>query len=130
MYRYALVFLLLCGAAPAITEPQPTITRGEFAQTMLARDLEVMALTANTASLIRDGKNEKALLLLEQRLASSLTAAGQRVDAGVRLPSAHSESLRDAPRRARDYAAQGKQEVMAAQAAALLAKLRKTSGPN
>lgn len=128
MYRQVLGIVLLCVAAPAITEPQPAITRAEFEQTLLARDLEVMALTSGAASLIRDGKTEKALVLLEQRLGLALSAASQRADAGARLPSARFDSLRDAPRRARLYAAGQRQDAMAAQASALEAKL-KSNGP-
>ena len=122
MYRCAVLILLLA-AAPIAGEPPETMTRMEMEQTLLARDLEVMGLTTGAARLIREGRTERALQLLEQRLASSLTAAGQRVDAGVRLPARGASSLLSAPGRAAAYATSQKQDVLAAQATALSSKL-------
>ncbi len=123
MLRYALPLLILLVSGPITGEPPQTISRSEFDQALLGRDLEVMGLTTAAATLIREGRTEKALQLLELRLGTAVTAAGQRVDAGVRLPAAHAASLLAAPRRASEYAARQKQDVLAAQAAALSLKL-------
>lgn len=123
MNRVLFATVLFLAVSPVVSEQQKTVTMAEYERVMLARDLAVMGLTANAATLLRDGKSEKALLLLDAELSSSLDAASHRVDAGVRLPIEQSVSLRKAPERARDYALRQNRELMAKQAAALAANL-------
>ena len=81
-----------------------------------------MALTSSTASLIRSGKTEAALRLLEHRMASSVSQAGKLTDSGVRLPP-ETPNLREAAKRAAKYASENNLPQVAATANEISSKL-------
>jgi hypothetical protein len=82
-----------------------------------------MSLTSSAASLVRSGRTDKALALLEQRLDSSVTRADELLGQGARLP-ANLGSLHDSPRRAQKYASEQHLDRLAARAAEVAAKLK------
>jgi hypothetical protein len=108
----AFVVLLIAGFALARwNEPAPVPVPEEAwsrlpqeqRRAALAHELEVMGLTTAAAGLIREGETEKALRLLEQRLARSTETADVLVGLGGRL-SEYEPNLKLVPERARDYA--------------------------
>lgn len=122
MIRSLIVITLLLAPAAGLDRATP-VTKGEVDAVLLGRDLEQVGLTVGAASLIRAGKSEQALRLLDQQLALALSAAKGRVDAGTRLPRDGYRSLHDAPRRARDYARTTHRNDLAAQADAVMQKV-------
>ncbi|MEO8033547.1 MAG: hypothetical protein ABI837_03895 [Acidobacteriota bacterium] len=127
MLRVISVFLLASVAASVVvgSDPRitPAITEREAREVILAHDLEVIGLTTNTASLIRRGKTDKALQLLEQRLSASLSSANQLLNDGIRLEPGKGASLRQAPGRAVDYAVQYGRTELTAPARSVAAKV-------
>ncbi len=117
MRRIAL-FLVLVSSCTSTQPMTPADT-----QAALAHELEAMALTANAASLIRAGKTDVALRLLEDRLASSVTEADRYAGGGARLP-ADLPNLRAAPGRASKYAADNGLPELAAAASRLAKQLQ------
>ncbi len=100
----------------------PCITEQTAQQNRLAHELEVMSLTANAAMLIRNGKTEQAVRLLEQRLTFSVSKTRELTAAGANLPPEF-PNLRDAPRRAAEYARATHQPDLAVQAEEILKQL-------
>ncbi len=112
-----LIVILLTAAAPLSQHDR------EMQQLILARELETLALTTNAASLIREGRPERALMLLEQRLRDALRQSNKLVDSGVHLPKPL-PSLQAAPDRAQRYGQTYDSREIAASAMALARKLR------
>ena len=91
----------------------------------LIEQLSTMSLTTNVATLLRKGKTDKALRILEESLASSVEAADELIQAGARLPTVPSlPSLREAPARAQKYAAENGLTDVADRSALLAGELR------
>ncbi len=111
--------LSILGSSPA---DAPCVSEMSFQQARLGHELEVMALTANAATLIRSGKTEKAVRLLEQRLTSAVSEASELTNGGVILP-ADTPNLRAAPGRAAKYASENNLPKVAAQAKEIAKKL-------
>src|SRR5438874_211203 len=80
----------------------PCVTEQSLQQGRLARELEVMSLTANAAMLIRNGKTEQAAEIRKLRRESN---------------------ARDAPRRAAKYARENHQPDLAAPAEKIVKQL-------
>jgi hypothetical protein len=126
MQRFSAVLILVVVATFAIGDsahPTPTISEQQVKQLVLAHELEVMGLTTNAASLIRQGRTEVALQLLEQRMSSSFASTDELLAAGVRLPPGQSLSLRKSPGRAVDYAVRYGRDALTAPARSVSAKI-------
>ena len=94
-------------------------------QSALGHELEVMGLTANAAKLIREGKRDQALRLLEHRLTSAADTSNAIVAAGTTLPADGSwPSLKDSAKRAASYARQNGMQDVATKADAVARSLR------
>lgn len=111
---------MVVGSDPRVT---PAITEHQVKQMILAHDLEVMGLTTNTATLIRRGKSDRALQLLEDRLSSSLSSADRLLSEGIRLEPGKWPSLRKTPGRAVDYAVLYGRTELTAPARSVAAKI-------
>ena len=91
----------------------------------LIEQLSTMSLTTNVAMLLRKGRTDQALRLLEERLESSLDSADELIQAGARLPTVPAlPSLREAPVRAHKYATEYGLSDAANRAALLAGELR------
>jgi hypothetical protein len=126
MKRWLTTVVVLLVAVPVISFDRPreeVLPATQVKGLLLGRDLEMIGLTANAASLIREGRTERALMLLERRMSSALSQVDQSLDEGIRLPASHSTSLTQTPRRARDYATKNHLGELASQAAAVSHKL-------
>ena len=124
MQRILAVLIIAVVATSAAGGPsRQTRTDQEARRLALAHELEVMGLTTNAASLIRQGRTEAALRLLEGRLGSSLAATDQLLATGVRLEPEGSVSLRKSPGRAVDYAVRYGRDALTAPARSVAAKV-------
>lgn len=92
-------------------------------QLILAHELETMALTANAAMLVREGRTDRALFLLDQRLGSSLMYSDRALSQNVRVPG-NAPNLRKASERAEKYATTYHLDALAARARAVSAKMK------
>ena len=91
----------------------------------LVHELGTIGLTADVATLVRQGKTEQALRILDRMLSTSVEAADELVEAGGRLPRVPSLlSLREAPARAQRYASSNGLTDTANRAAAPAASLK------
>ena len=125
MQRLLAVFVLALVVLPAVGGPGPAaiVTEREAKQLALVHELEIMGLATNAASLIRQGRTERALQLLEQRMSSSFVSADRLLVAGIRLQPGRSLSLRKSPSRAVDYAVHYGRDFLAAPARSVAAKI-------
>jgi hypothetical protein len=124
MHRMIAVLIVAVVATSAVGGGAPrTLTEQEAKQLALAHELEVMGLTTNAASLIRQGRTETALKLLEDRMSFSLAHADQLLAEGVRLEPGRSVSLRKSPGRTVDYAVRYGRDVLTGPARSVAAKV-------
>ena len=114
------IFVLL--AATVLPPTDPCISESSSKQVRLAHELETMALTTNAAALIRAGRPEKALLLLEQRLTSAVSQASDLTNESVTLPGG-TPNLRAAASRAAKYATENGLTNVATRAQGIAKKL-------
>lgn len=97
----------------------------ERREVALVNQLGTMSLATSAASLLRRGKTEQAIRMLERTIDESIDAADQLTRLGTRLPSnAALPSLAAAPRRARTYALENDLPGIANRAAVVDARLK------
>lgn len=96
------VIALLVGLAGGWTFGRVEAHR-EFLSLALAHELEVTGLCANGLKLELIAQSDRAVMLLERRLADAVANANQLIDEGARFDPTGVPNLEDSVRRAADY---------------------------